>query len=141
MRKKRAFGWQFSCHQKDPTSGRVTWEVWELNCYFWYFFPGSSWLLEIPKEDNKIEQDVWRDVILCSTRFLAVRSYLRDFIQIKLRVSAGKVIVTWKKLEYWPKGSSTQFLVQLASIVQNGAHSQFLPSVVLDSEAYIHFFI
>lgn len=43
-------------------------------------------------------------------------------------------------VDYWPMESWTEFVVQLASMDQNGNHS-FLSSVILGSEAYSVFFV
>lgn len=117
--------------------------VWGFFGLFLCFPPsGSSWLLEFPQEENESEEDIGRAPSPCSSCFWAhiMRSYLWVFWQMKMRV-AGKVILICQIFKYWPKESSIQFLVQLASMAPNGTHNQFLPSATLGSEAYVLFFI
>lgn len=147
--RKSTFGWH---HFQVPNDVQNSWGLWKayeegsvvssgLFVYFYVFHTqGQAGCFEFPQEDHETEEDIGRALTLHSTLFWdhIIRGHLWIFWEMKLRV-AGKVILRCQMFKYWPKESSTQFLVLLASMAPNETHNQFLPSVILGSEAYILF--
>lgn len=136
MRKKKKYIWMtpFSCHQWRPKELRVREGIWRrlscefgflVVCFYVFCIQDQAGCFEFSQENNESEEDIGRALTPRSTCFWDHKSPSLNLLRDENEV-AGKVIWMCQMFKYWSKESSTQLLVQLASMAQNGTHNFFL---------------